>query len=141
MDEAQSSVTKTKRKTLYFLLGGLLLAIGTPAYLGLARPEVGFYLLQPMIFAVQSLPYLLAAGLWLPWGSPRAGRIGQVLAGLLFLVAVLLYIPILTGLWPTGGDMVALGFFLIAIGTILFILFVTLVAFCMLWLSHRRSSL
>jgi hypothetical protein len=60
---------------------------------------------------------------------------------LLFLVAVLLYIPILTGLWPTGGDMVALGFFLIAIGTALFILFGTLVAFCMLWVSHRRSSL
>ena len=135
MDEARSSVTTTKRKTLYFLLGGLLLSIGTPTYLGLARPDVGFYLLQPTIFAVQSLPYLLAAGLWLPWGSPRASRIGQVLASLLFLVAVLLYIPMLTGLWPTGGDMVALGFFLIAIGTTLSILFITLVAFCMMRLS------
>jgi hypothetical protein len=138
MDE-QFSVTTTKRKTLYFLLGGLLLSIGTPTYLGLTRPDVGFYLLQPTIFAVQSLPYILTAGLWLPRGSRRASKIGQVLASLLFLVAVLLYIPMLTGLWPTGGDMVALGFFVIAIGTTSSILLVTLVAFCILWFSHRGS--
>ena len=76
-------MTTTKRRTLYFLLGGLLLSIGTPAYLGLARPGMAAYLLNPVVFAAQSLPYLLAAGLWLPWRSARASTIGQVLAGLL----------------------------------------------------------
>jgi hypothetical protein len=136
-DQALSSMTTTKRRTLYFLLGGLLLSIGTPAYLGLARPGMAVYLLNPVVFAAQSLPYLLAAGLWLPWRSPRVGTIGQVLAGLLFVVAALLYIPMVTGLWTTGGDMVALGFFLIAIGTTLSLLLVTLVAFGMLWLRQR----
>src|SRR5262245_48307332 len=110
-------MTPTKRRTLYFLLGGLLLSIGTPAYLGLPRPGLAGHLLNPIVFAAQSLPYFPAAGLWLPWRSARACAIGQVLAGLLFLVASLLYIPMITGLWATGGDMVALGFFLIAIGT------------------------
>ena len=36
----------TKRRALYFLLGGLLLSIGTPAYLGLAHPGVAGYLLR-----------------------------------------------------------------------------------------------
>ena len=75
------SMSTTKRRTLYFLLGGLLLSIGTPAYLGLARPGMAGYLLNPIVFAAQSLPYFLAAGLWLPWRSARASTIGQVLAG------------------------------------------------------------
>jgi hypothetical protein len=130
-------MTTTKRRTLYFLVGGLLLSIGTPVYLGLARPGMAVYMLHPVIFAAQSLPYLLAAGLWLPWSSPRTGAIGQLLAGLLFLSAVLLYIPMVTGLVATGGDMVGLGFFLIAICTTASILLVTLVAFGTLWLRHR----
>jgi hypothetical protein len=77
----------SKRRTLYFLFGALLLSIGTPAYLGVARPGMAVYLLNPMIFAAQCLPYLVAAGRWLPWRSVRASTIGQVLAGLLFLVA------------------------------------------------------
>lgn len=140
IDVALSSMTTTKRRTLYFLLGGLLLSIGTPAYLGLARPGMAVYLHNPVVFAAQSLPYLVAAGLWLPWRSARASTIGQVLAGLLFLVAALLYIPMITGLWATGGDMVALGFFLIAIGATVSLLVVTLVAFGMLWLRQRHPS-
>jgi uncharacterized membrane protein len=130
-------LTPTKRRTLYFLVGGLLLALGTPAYLALARPGLKNYLLQPSILAAQALPYLVAAGLWLPWPSPRVTTIGQVLAGLLFLVAVLLYVPMLTGLWATGGDMVGLAFILIAAATTLSLLVVTLIAFGILWLRHR----
>jgi hypothetical protein len=133
-------MTTTKRKTLYFLLGGLLLSVGTPAYLGLARPNVAFYLHQPFIFAIQSVPFLVAAALRLPWRSPRAGRIGQVLSPLLFIVVVLIYIPMLTGLWPTGGDMVGLGFILIGIGITVLVLFGTLVAFGTLWLRDRSSK-
>jgi hypothetical protein len=137
MAEAVSSMTKTKRRTVAFLLGGMLLSMGTPVFLGLTRPGLAVYLLHPAIFAAQALPYVVGAGLWLPWSSPRAGSIGQVLAGLLFLVAVILYLPIVTGLWATGGDMVGLGFFLIAIGTTLSLLLATLVAFGVLWLRHR----
>jgi hypothetical protein len=127
-----------RRTTLTFLLGGLLLAAGTPLYLSLAHSNVRPYLLQPAIFAVQSVPYVLAAGLWLPWRSPQARRAGRVLASVLFLIDVLLYVPMLTGLWPTGGDMVALGFFLITIVTTSSILLVSLVAFGVLWYRQRR---
>jgi hypothetical protein len=102
-----------------------------------ARLAAPVYMLHPVIFAAQSLPYLLAAGLWLPWSSPRAGAIAQVLACLLSLSAVLLYIPMVTGLLATGGDMVGQGFFLIAICTTASILLVTLVAFGTLWRRHR----
>jgi len=130
-DLALPSMSTTKRRTLYFLLGGLLLSIGTPAYLGLARPGMAGYLLNPVVFAAQSLPYFLAAGLWLPWRFARASTIGQVLAGLLLLVASLLYIPMI---------MIALGFFLITIGTTVSLLLVTLVAFGILWLRQRGPS-
>jgi len=130
-------VIATRRNTLYFILGGLVLAVGTPAFLALTRPDLRFYLLQPVVFAAQPIPYLLAAGLWLPWRSPRATRLGQGLAAVLFVAAVLLYIPILTGLVPTGGDMVALGYLLMAMVTTVSVLCVTLVAFGTLWLRHR----
>ena len=138
-------MTTTKRRTLYFLVGGLLLSIGTPAYLGVARPGMAVWLLNPIIFAAQSLPYLLAAGLWLPWRSARASTIGQVLAALLFLVAAVVYIPIIAGLWNLWdglpvGDFVAFWFLLISIGTALSLVLVTLVAFGMLWLRQRRPS-
>ena len=117
-----------------------MLSIGTPLYFGLTLPNESFYLLQPGIFAAQSVPYLLAAGLWLPWRAPSASRIGQVLASVLFLFAVLMCIAMLTGLWSNGGEMVALGFFLLAIGTSVSILFVTLVAFGVAAFRHRGIS-
>jgi hypothetical protein len=58
----------------------------------------------------------------------------------LFIVVVLIYIPMLTGLWPTGGDMVGLGFILIGIGITVLVLFGTLVAFGTLWLRDRSSK-
>ena len=133
-------MTNTQRRTLYLLLSGLLLSVGTPLYIGLTRPDRAGYFLQPMIFALQAFPYLLAAGLWLPWRSPRAGAVAQTLAGVLFLSAVLLYVPMITGLWSSGGDMVGLGFILIAIGTTSGLLLVTLVAFGTLWLRHRTRE-
>jgi hypothetical protein len=116
----------------------LVLSVGTPLYIGLTRPDRAVYFLHPMIFALQAFPYLLAAGLWLPWSSPRAGAVAQKLAGVLFLAAVLLYVPMITGLWSTGGDMVGLGFLLIAIATTSCLLVVTLVAFGLLWV--RRGT-
>jgi hypothetical protein len=130
-------LTPIRRQTLCFLLGGLLLALGTPTYLALSRPGLETYLLHPYVLAAQVLPYLVAAGLWLPWRSPQATAIGQVLARLLFLAAVLLYLPMITGLWSTGSDMVGLAFFLIAAGTTMSLLVITLIAFGVLWLRQR----
>jgi len=129
----------TRAKTGYFLLGGLLLAAGTPAILALTNRGVSFYLLQPEVFAAQAFPYLLAAALWLPWRAPRAVRASQILARLLFVATVLLYLPMLLGLARPSGDMVAIGFMLIGLAIASSILFVTLVAFGILWLRSRGS--
>lgn len=132
-------MTPPKRRTLYLLFGGLFLAIGTPVYLALARPGMRVYLLNPAIITAQAVPYFLAAGLWLPWSAPRAVAITQALAAVLFLVAVVLYVPMVTGLWITGGDMVGLGFLLIATCTAVILVVITLVAFGIQWWRKRAT--
>jgi len=138
MDTESRLWNRTKQKTLYFLLGSAFLSIGTPAVVALTQPGARFYLLQPMIFAGQAFPNLLAAGLWLPWRSARAERVGRRLAVLLFVASVLLYIPVLTGILPTGGDMIGLGYILIALITTGSILAATLVAFGVSWMLAKR---
>jgi hypothetical protein len=132
-------VSRTRRKALYFILGGLLLAVGTPALTALTQPQVRFYLLQPVIYMWQPIPYCLAAALSLSWRSVRASRVGLVLARLLFFGAALFYLPVLTGLLPTGGDMIALGYVMFAIVTIGAVLVVTLVGFGVSWIRHRQA--
>ena len=131
------SVAGTRRQTLYFLLGGLLLAIATPAIVALTQPGARFYLLQPMIFGIQVVPYVVAAALWLPWRSPRTSRIGLLLARVLFAADLLLYLPVMTGLVPTGGDMIALGYLMLVAVTTASILVVTLAAFAVSWAVYR----
>ncbi len=140
MSEDSDFWTDTKRKTAWCLLGAALLSIGTPAIVALTQPGARFYLLQPMIFAGQVLPNLLAAGLWLPWRSARASKVGLLLALLLFVASALLYIPVVTGILPTGGDMIALGYILVALVTTASILIATLVAFSVSWVLNRRGS-
>ena len=130
----------SRKRTLHLLLGALGLATGTPIVLALTRPGLRGYLLQPEIIAGQCLPYVLAALLWLPWRAPDGIRAGQVLAGLLLLSAVLLYIPVLTGLLPTGGDMVGLGYLLIAAVTTAAIPVLTVAALGLLWFRHRSAG-
>ena len=130
----------TRRRTLGLLLAGLLLALATPGYLAFAHPGLRGYLLPPVLFAGQAAPYLLAAALWLPWRSPPATTIGLGLAGVLLLTAGLLYIPMLTGLVPMGGDMVGLAFVSIAAATALVLVVATLVAHGLLYLRRRRQS-
>lgn len=62
-----------------------------------------------------------------------------MLAGLLLVVDVLLYIPILTDVVPTGGDMVGLGYVMIGLCTTIGVVVVTVVAFSVVWLRHRTS--
>jgi hypothetical protein len=126
-----------RRPTLYFLVGGLLLSVGTPIYLAVSRPEAAGYLLQPAILVSQTLPYLLGAALWLPSRSPRVSRIGVVLAGVLSLSSCLLYVSILTGIIPSGGDMLGFGFLMIDAVTTVTVIVLTLTAFALLRLRRQ----
>ena len=56
----------TRFVTLSLLLGALLLAVGTPVYLGMRDPSLRFYLLTPIVLAFQFLPYVLTAVIYLP---------------------------------------------------------------------------
>jgi hypothetical protein len=131
---------RAKRKTAYLLVGTALLSMGTPLVVALTQPGARFYLLQPIVFVGQAFPNLLAAGLWLPWRSGRASRVGLWLAALLFAASALLYIPVMTGITPTGGDMIALGYILIALVTTAAIVVATIVGFGVSWFIHRRRS-
>jgi hypothetical protein len=138
MDTESRFWNRTKKKTVYFLLGSAVLSIGTPAIVAAIQPGARFYLLQPIVFVGQTIPHLVAAALWLPWRSARASKVGLILAGLLFGASVLFYVPILTGIVPTGGDMIALGYLLFAFVTVVLILATTGVAFTASWALGRR---
>jgi hypothetical protein len=138
--DAESRVwNPTKQKTLYFLLGSALLAIATPAVIAVTQPAARFYLLQPMIFAGQIVPALVAAAVWLPWRSARANRVALVLSRLYFVGSALFYLPVITGILPTGGDMIGLGYFLFAVVSVVLIVAVTLIAFLISWVRERRA--
>jgi hypothetical protein len=140
MDTESRFWNRTKKKTVYFLLGSAVLSIGTPAIVAAIQPGARFYLLQPIVFGGQTIPNLVAAALWLPWRSARATKVGLILAGLLFGASVLFYIPILTGIVPTGGDMIALGYMLFAFVTLVAILAATAVAFTVSWALAKRAK-
>ena len=140
MDNSSPFWTNTKIRTLYLLAGSAVLSIGTPAIVAAMQPGARFYLLQPIVFGAQVVPNLVAAALWLPWRSRRASKVGLVLAGLLFVASVLFYVPVLTGIVPTGGDMIALGYLLFALVTIVSIVIATAVAFTVSWVIAKRAS-
>jgi ABC-type xylose transport system permease subunit len=132
-------VNTRRRRTLGFLLVGLLLAVATPGYLAWSL-GLEVYLLHPAIFAAQAVPYLLAGAFWLPFRTAPATSISQGLAGLLLIAAGILYVPMLTGLLPMGGDMVALAFALIDVVTLIFVLAVTAIAYLFLYADRRRRT-
>jgi hypothetical protein len=140
MDNNPLFWTQTKLRTFYLLAGSAVLSIGTPAIVAATQPGERFYLLQPIVFGAQMVPNLAAAALWLPGRSARAIKIGFILAGMLFAASVLLYIPILTGIVPTGGDMIALGYLLFAFVTLVSILVATAIAYAVSWILERRTN-
>jgi putative effector of murein hydrolase LrgA (UPF0299 family) len=140
MDDESHFWTSTKHKTLYFLIGTAVLSIGAPAIVAATQPGARFYLLQPIVFGAQVVPNLVAAALWLPWRAARTSRVALVLAAVLFGTSALFYIPIVTGIVPTGGDMIALGYVLFAIVTLVSILGATAVAFAVSWMLERRRK-
>jgi hypothetical protein len=140
MDENPVFWTRTKRKTAYFLLGTVFLSLGTPAITALTQPGARFYLLQPLIFEWQAFPNLLAAGLWLPWRSAWASQAALWLSGVLFVASALFYLPLMTGIQPTSGDMIALGYILFALVTAALIVVATIIGFGVAWYLHRRRE-
>jgi putative effector of murein hydrolase LrgA (UPF0299 family) len=140
MDNDSPFWTKTKWKALYLLAGSAALSVGTPAIVAATQPGARFYLLQPIVFGAQVIPNLVAAALWLPWRSVRASKVGLLLATLLFVASALFYVPVLTGIVPTGGDMIALGYLLFAFVTLVSILVATAVAYTVSWMLARRTK-
>ena len=128
-----------RRNTLRWILAALAFAVGTPLLLGLVRASVRFYLLQPAIVLIQAFPYLIAMALWLPWRSADLIRVAPLLARALFFAAALFYLTMLTGIFPVGGDMIGLGFILIALGTLALIVIGTVLAFALVWVGRRRN--
>jgi hypothetical protein len=115
-----------------------MLALGTPLSIGLAAPHLSVYLLNPFIVLCQPVPYLVCAGLWLPWRALAAARIALVLAGLLLVVALALYLPMLWAPGAKGGDMIGFAFILISVWTTLGLLVGSALAALGLWLRIRR---
>ena len=128
---------RSKRYAAGLLLAGLLLAVGTPVYVGLAAPHLSVYLLNPFILLAQPVPYLACAGLWLPWRTPAAAKIALILAGLLLLAALVLYLPMLWAPGARGGDMVGFAFVLISAMTTLALFVGSALAALGLWLHIR----
>jgi hypothetical protein len=118
---------------------GLVLAVATPWYVGISN-GLETYLRHPAVFTMQAVPYLLAAAFWLPVRSPPLHTIGLVVAWVMLVTAALVYVPMLTGWFPMGGDMVALAFAVIDVVTICLVLLVTLVAHIVVRLRADRVS-
>jgi hypothetical protein len=95
-------------------------------------------LLNPFIVLCQPVPYLVCAGLWLPWRALAAARIALVLAGLLLVLALVLYLPMLWAPGAKGGDMIGFAFILISVWTTLGLLVGSALAALGLWLRIRR---
>ena len=127
------------RETLGLIAAGLLVAAGTPVLLSLRRPGLTFYLLQAPLVAIESVPYVVAAVLWLPPRSPDGVKIGRRLATVLCGAALLIHVPMLIGLWPVGGDMVGFGFMLISIGTTIGVVIATAAFHAVTWVGRRRK--
>jgi hypothetical protein len=126
-----------RRLAIGLLLCGLVLATGTPAYVAHAE-NLGVYLWHPAIFVMQAVPYVLCAGLWLPWRAPAAARTALVMAALLCLAALLAYVPMLLRTERLGSDMVALTFAAISYSTAAAVLVGSAVAAGILWIRSRH---
>jgi hypothetical protein len=122
------------------LLAGLVLAVGTPAYVGWAAPHLAGYLHHPAIFLVQALPYSICAVFWLPWRRPDTDRAAAILALLLLIAAVVVYGPMLLRPGARGGDMIGLAFTAVSLVSTLVLLVLSVTAFIGLRLSAARRS-
>ena len=114
------------------------MALGAPAYVAYAAPDLAGYLLHPGIVAVEVLPYLLCAVLWLPWRAPDVRRVAVLLSALLLLGTGIVHAPMLWEPGRRGGDMIGLAFVAISLGLTSALLIGSGVA--VLWLWYRRRT-
>lgn len=132
-----SGMPRTKRYALGFLLGGLALAVATPAYVAHAAPHLAGYLLHPGLFLGQIVHYLLCGALWLPWRAPGAATTALVLSLLLLVAAVIIYVPMIWAPGAGGGDMVGLALVGVSAAMTVAFLLGSAVALLILWLGPR----
>ena len=111
--------------------------MGTPVYLAHAAPHLSIYLRHPVILLGQAVPYVVCAAIWLPRRAPTAAVSGLILAALLFLAALVLYLPMLVAPGKHGGDMIGLAFILIALDTTAGVVLGSAIAGLVLWLRFR----
>jgi hypothetical protein len=133
-------MTHPKRNAVGLLLAGIVLAVGTPSYVAHAAPDLAGYLLHPALLLGQLVPYLLCAGLWLPWRVPEAATMAVILSGLLLLAGAITYGPMLWAPRARGGDMIGVTFVAISVGTTAGVVLGSGVAFLMLWLRRRARD-
>ena len=138
MDNQSRFWTTTKRRTLYLLLASAVLSVGTPAIVAATQPGARFYLRYPLSSARSlSPPCGCGAVAAVAFGASNQHgirpRLGVVSGSVLF------YVPVATGIIPTGGDMMAVGYVVLASGTLVAILAATVIAFAVVWPSQRAS--
>jgi hypothetical protein len=97
-----------RRRTTILLLIGLGLALISPVCVALRRPSSAFYVLQPMVFLLGSIPYVVCAAIWLPRRSAPAARFGRGLSFALLAATVIVRLPQWLDPDTMGGDMVGL---------------------------------
>ena len=139
MASRKGLVRGVRRWTAGLLAGALVLAVATPSYLVYARPSVAGYLLHPSVFAIQALPYGVAAVLWVPPWSWLSGKASAVLAALLVATSLMLYTAVLSAPEQWGGDMIALGFLAMSgamTGVVVILSGLTALAF---WVHRKRA--
>jgi hypothetical protein len=104
-------IDRTKRYAGALLLGGLILAVATPAYVAHVAPYLAGALHHPVVLIAQAAPYVVCAALWLPWRDTRSATVALVFAALLAVAAVIIYAPRLVASGATAGDMTSLDYF------------------------------
>lgn len=135
--EGTGRLRHPRRWAVALLGAGGVLALGTPIYLTYAAPYRAS-LVHPVILVGQVVPYLVCAGIWLPWRAAAAATTAAILAALLFIAALLLYSPMLWSPEAQGGDMLGLAFILISMVTTAVVLAGSAVATLVLWQRRRR---
>jgi hypothetical protein len=121
------------------LTGALALAVLTPAYIANALPDSAVYHRSVYVFALQALPYIVCAAIWLPLRHPSAPIIAWGLSVLLFVVACVLYVPSLVR--PrSGGDMVGLWYAIVCAATTSAVLVISVIALVTVEIRRRLRS-
>jgi hypothetical protein len=129
-----------KRWAAGLLLAGSVLAVATPGYLASAAPSLAGYLLHPVIFLAQLVPYAVCAAIWLPRRVPGAATVALTFAAFLLMATAVAYLPMLWAAGAQGGDMIGLAFVSIPVGATAVLLVGSTVAWLVLWWRRRTPG-